>query len=401
MKNININSTKNINARVFRSFSSLALVYILFCIEFSLLYVQKFVIHPQEIGAFIWGLNRSVTASVRRGLISVDISEEFEKYVATHHRHDLGEKYYMEITDLNSGRIINSYKSIHNNLITDAIFYRDASMLLTGGKDGVLKILNLETELIETELVHDSQKKINSLTLSHDESFVVVHSELSEKDNALQANLTIWDIKARKFRCTLSLRDQFVPISIRSDDNLIATVRNADGEAIQLIDPNTCDVKSNILLDPPDSQELLQLLKDGYHVEEFGGSRFVDSLRYRTLAFSPDNQFLAVTVYRQLWIYDVKLGKRIMTIGTDRPSSEFLSSIAFSPDGKYIAAGSTLGNIHVWDLKSGKLQKRIIDLRSEILNLKFIKGGKKLVSVLQDAALVRVWNINLSGFISF
>jgi WD40 repeat protein len=68
-------------------------------------------------------------------------------------------------------------------------------------------------------------------------------------------------------------------------------------------------------------------------------------------AFSPDNQYLITAGYA-LSLMDGKTGKFIRTFANYQL---FVESIAFSPDGKILAANDTWQNITLWEFPSGKL----------------------------------------------
>ena len=78
-----------------------------------------------------------------------------------------------------------------------------------------------------------------------------------------------------------------------------------------------------------------------------------------------------------------------------KSASDVISSIAFSPDGKAIAAGTNAGNIRIWDFETGKLLKRIPDFRYPITELEFTENGKRLVSASDEKNYVRVWRSGL------
>jgi WD40 repeat protein len=72
----------------------------------------------------------------------------------------------------------------------------------------------------------------------------------------------------------------------------------------------------------------------------------------RSLAFSPDGKLLAsgstdMTV--RLW--DVATGKSLQTLAGH---TDLLGGVAFSPDGKSLASGSRDGSVRVWDVATGR-----------------------------------------------
>ncbi len=119
------------------------------------------------------------------------------------------------------------------------------------------------------------------------------------------------------------------------------------------------------------------------------------------LAFSPDNQYLALaggmnlsspgrghqTV--QLWqLPDAGGGRLEAELGG---FDQWMSSLAYSPNGTFIAAGGDRGGIRVWDAST---KEKIVDFYahgSAVNCLAYSSDGSTLVSGSADGTL-RVWN---------
>jgi WD40 repeat protein len=112
--------------------------------------------------------------------------------------------------------------------------------------------------------------------------------------------------------------------------------------------------------------------------------------RYRSVAFSPDGERLALgssdgTV--NLW--DVATGQEVPT---PKGFSGLVASVAFSPDGKRVAFGSEDGTVKLWDVRAGQevlALKRHADIVSSVA---FSPDGKRLASGSYDRT-VKLWDV--------
>lgn len=87
--------------------------------------------------------------------------------------------------------------------------------------------------------------------------------------------------------------------------------------------------------------------------------RGADELNVHELRFSPDGKTLAVAGLQAVRFWDASTGKEKRQFKTDNKESrlggeEDVLRIAYSPDGKLLAAGTRGGRIHVWNVGSGK-----------------------------------------------
>ena len=70
----------------------------------------------------------------------------------------------------------------------------------------------------------------------------------------------------------------------------------------------------------------------------------------RSVAFSPDGEHLAVASGIGVWIYDVATAREVALL----PSANRVHSVAFSIDGKMLAAGVRYAGVHLWDVTTHK-----------------------------------------------
>jgi WD40 repeat protein/serine/threonine protein kinase len=126
---------------------------------------------------------------------------------------------------------------------------------------------------------------------------------------------------------------------------------------------------------------------------------------WAALAFSPDGQSLATghlssqegITGNVVNLWDANTGRKIRTfVGHTQP----VHSVAFSPDGRWLASGAgnigasagTQGELKVWDLHSGR---ELFDLRAHltVYALAFSPDGRRLASGGGEDQTIKLWDM--------
>jgi WD40 repeat protein len=109
------------------------------------------------------------------------------------------------------------------------------------------------------------------------------------------------------------------------------------------------------------------------------------------LAFSPDGRVLAMGDYsRQVWLWDVGAGK---AVGEPLVQSGIVFSMAFSPDGKTLAVGTVeqVNGARLWDLTTGRPRGKAMPHKNWVVEVAFSPDGKTLLTRSHDRT-IRLWN---------
>ncbi|MEU9323094.1 helix-turn-helix domain-containing protein [Streptomyces canus] len=115
----------------------------------------------------------------------------------------------------------------------------------------------------------------------------------------------------------------------------------------------------------------------------------------RRVAFTPDGRTLAVVDIEadgdQVRLLDAATGRTQRTI---KPSSQFLSAFAFSPDGGNLATVSgSRGSVTMWDARTGRLQDSF-RVEGELASLAFSPDARTLAA--SGARGVQLWDLATS-----
>jgi hypothetical protein len=108
------------------------------------------------------------------------------------------------------------------------------------------------------------------------------------------------------------------------------------------------------------------------------------------VAVSPDKSQAAATRGNQIHVYDASSGAHVRTltdaslVGHDKKPVKaahlsLVESLAFSPDGKYLASGS-FQEVKLWDAKTGELRKTIGGFTDRVVALAFSPDSKLLAT---------------------
>lgn len=128
-----------------------------------------------------------------------------------------------------------------------------------------------------------------------------------------------------------------------------------------------------------------------WRLPEFSKLRFGKG-KTNDIEFSEDGSQFAVATSIGIWIYDAKTGKDLFLL---QNPGHGISTLAFSPDSKIIAAASSKrqdGEIQFWDANTQKLLTTI-EVEQRISNLFFSDDGTQLAST-GDFGHVRIWDVS-------
>lgn len=110
----------------------------------------------------------------------------------------------------------------------------------------------------------------------------------------------------------------------------------------------------------------------------------------RAVAISPDKAFIVAGRGNQINVYEGTKGEYLrslvepgLTTADKKPVKaahlSIVEALAFSPDGKYLASGS-FQEVSIWDVKTGKLDRKLTGFAHNVVALAFSADGKLLAT---------------------
>jgi len=154
-----------------------------------------------------------------------------------------------------------------------------------------------------------------------------------------------------------------VTVSTEAHIDCLAAAPSGTLLAAGLVNLGRKEHNSIRLLDPMTGEERGQLPTRAYPLT--------------VMAFSPDGRYLAAGITGQVQLWDVEKRELVRTI---RGFERVLSTLAFSPDGKLLAGGTQDGQVWLWDVNRGEEVQVIQAGTSGVRVLAFAPDGLSLIT---------------------
>jgi len=285
-------------------------------------------------------------------------------------------------------------------------------LLASGSFDGTIKLWDVTTGT-QSQTLTGSSELVDSIAMSPDGKLLASRSvtpmltpenkirEQGKEDNAIR----FWDMPTGTLRKTLPNHSgNGNSIAFSPDGQLLASSGVGYTPDGQQILPTS--VESG-----PDGVELLEVATGSVRRALPGPHKSITDpgayeKQVNCVAFSPDGKLLAAgTLDGTINVWDVSTGTlRQWYTGTDPVTghSGIIETVAFSPDGKALVTGSIVVGIKLWDVATAKLTKTLTTITihpptfPSAWSVAFSPDGKLLASGLDDGT-IDLWDMPMGN----
>jgi WD40 repeat protein/uncharacterized caspase-like protein len=250
----------------------------------------------------------------------------------------------------------------HSDAVSSVAFSRDGKILASGGTDKIVKLWDVSTG---SEVSYfTGQSAVMSVAFSLDDKFIAVGRN--------DGSVVLWELAAGTTRRTFT-----------KGAGVFSAAFSSDGRTLASIDF--------------DRTVKLWNVSSGMESHIFFGKPL-----YLSYALSPDGKILASGSAEQtIKLWDVSTGSELRTLAGSYTG--FLSStFAFSTDGKLFAGSSNDAlasgqvNVKIWDVSTGKVLRTLRNVSSANV-LAFSRDGKTLAAGYLNST-IKLWDVSTGAW---
>ena len=297
------------------------------------------------------------------------------------------------LRDASSGDELMVYRG-HSGAVNSIAFSPDDRSVATGGKDGAVRIWSTEKTELGAPGTYDLQPvEVNDVAFSPDSRLLALARN--------QGSVRIWDTARNQQAGELRVCDSAVTaVAFSGDGKYVAAAGRCPGKIWQVDGfQETAALPDsqhaiNALAFSPDGRFLIEGADEGtVIVLETAGWKMVRTFQAHTNSIS-DVAFGGTTLATgsadgHVVLWDSGTWRNLRSI--DAQSQ--VAGVAFSPDGRRLAAGLSDGNVRMYDPYQGKLLAVLAgNKKAPLHRVRFSPDGKRLATSSDDKT-VRIWDV--------
>ncbi|KAL5504957.1 hypothetical protein ACEPAH_7620 [Sanghuangporus vaninii] len=276
-----------------------------------------------------------------------------------------------------------------SNLVRAVAYSRDGLHIASGQQDGTICIRDPQTGNLDGPPLRTHTAQITSVVFSSDGKLIASSSH----DSTIQ----ICDVETGAPAHDPIILDAFATsIAFAADGKRLAS--GSDDGSIYIWDIETGSLLGKLENDRNGASEskVVQVW-DTESGQPVGGPLEGHTNWVVSLAYSPDGKYIVSGSYdKTVRIWDAATGDLFYEPLTGH--TDYVNSVAVSPEGDVVVSASSDRTIRVWDARSGKLiGKPLKGHTGWIMGVAFSPDGKHIISGAHDES-VRVWDLEAGNF---
>ena len=286
----------------------------------------------------------------------------------------------------------------HTSNVSSVAFSPDGTTLASGGYDGAVNLWDASTGGLRKKLEVPAGT-LYSVAFSPNGATLCVACRSGNVDE-----LQVWDLATGTMQSKLiGHTDVIFSVAYSPDGSMIAS--GSYDSTVKLWDATTGDLKKTLegnkyqvhcvafcpqgplIASTGDGVRLWNVLT-GENVKSFP----LEHLGPKCVAFDPNGSTMAIGGWYRgdLELTDVANGAlRHSLVG----HSDWVASVAFSPDGSTLASGSADKTVKLWDVHTGELLQTLEGHKELLTSVAFSPDGSRLASSSEDKT-IRLWDVS-------